>query len=537
MDAIPPQRSNSVLSIVTSDSTSTPRRNVPVGVTTASQHPLSEEVAVVSEAELDNVRRISAKADDLQEVKEALNKVLSVADTLSATLAALRSQQAKQETTIQDLRENQQDLETTLTLAKSNLALERANNEMLEDALKRSGGASAGKDVGWKRYSEREASTLFQRSVTPNPGKPAAMARPGTARSASELEPPGEVRRRSLSTGTPTIDSNSATPITSSDMSTSPTHAKMPIPPTPPERQQESSRFFKFRFGTSGSGAAKSPSAASPSRLPMSAGPSGGGALPPANTSSAVHLTTASLPAHLTSTSMPSLVPGQALTMTTSSTGEPASPTAPPTISQEELLVLRAELSNVKIELQSLRSTHAKLKKTHVTLEASHQTLVDEKKALEEELESLSQALFEEANKMVADERKKCAAYEEELQQCRAQVDALKGALKVVESENSSLRVRKDSLGMDLLHIELAGAASTTSVSQPPRNGIDEGYRDEEHGGSHTPRPSVSSSLHGVKSRPTSPAAARTSTSNDSTRQSIAPERSPLPATTVGSDE
>ena len=50
----------------------------------------------------------------------------------------------------------QADLQTELTLAKSNLQLALANNEMLEDALRRDPGHS--KDVGWRRMSAREQS-------------------------------------------------------------------------------------------------------------------------------------------------------------------------------------------------------------------------------------------------------------------------------------------------------------------------------------------------------------------------------------------
>jgi len=52
-------------------------------------------------------------------------------------------------------RKSQSDLETMLVLSKSNLTLAIANNEMLEEALKREGGTS-GKDIGWRRWSERE---------------------------------------------------------------------------------------------------------------------------------------------------------------------------------------------------------------------------------------------------------------------------------------------------------------------------------------------------------------------------------------------
>lgn len=51
---------------------------------------------------------------------------------------------------------------------------------------------------------------------------------------------------------------------------------------------------------------------------------------------------------------------------------------------------------------------------------------------MEAELESLSQALFEEANKMVADERKRRAEMEENLKEVREEREALKETVKVL---------------------------------------------------------------------------------------------------------
>jgi len=66
--------------------------------------------------------------------------------------------------------------------------------------------------------------------------------------------------------------------------------------------------------------------------------------------------------------------------------------------------------------------------------------LAGEKAALEAELESLSQALFEEANKMVATERIKLAEADDELQSTIQEKEALKSALKLIEKENDRLR-------------------------------------------------------------------------------------------------
>lgn len=151
----------------------------------------------------------------------------------------------------------QTDLQTELTLAKSNLQMALANNEMLEDALKRDPGHS--KDVGWRRMSAREQSLKAE----------------------AEAE-----RRRSTDSLTSTEYSASPTlsqPSPAPDQSpVAPRSATMPSPAPSTEN-----RFFRFRFGN-GSNATSS----HPSSPRLSAGQS-----PVLNGS------------HLTSASLPSLVP------------------------------------------------------------------------------------------------------------------------------------------------------------------------------------------------------------------------------------
>jgi len=71
---------------------------------------------------------------------------------------------------------------------------------------------------------------------------------------------------------------------------------------------------------------------------------------------------------------------------------------------------------------------------------AARKTISKEKEALEAEIESLSQALFEEANKMVATERIKRAETEEELKEAKLEKEALRSALRLIEGENINLR-------------------------------------------------------------------------------------------------
>lgn len=107
---------------------------------------------------------------------------------------------------------------------------------------------------------------------------------------------------------------------------------------------------------------------------------------------------------------------------------------------------------------------------------------------------------------MVSDERKKCAAYEEELGVCRAQREALKGALKVVEAENTALRGGAS--------FEL-GTLAPTVDSDAARETSANGTGSDEEGDSRTPpySRSPSSSMHAMKSPPTSPSNHRQGTS------------------------
>lgn len=153
----------------------------------------------------------------------------------------------------------QTDLQTELTLAKSNLTMALANNEMLEDALKRDHPGHS-KDVGWRRMSAREQSLRVEH----------------------------EAERRRSTDSLATDVSISPTPSQpSSAVEHSPVvprSATMPSP-APPSSTTEN-RFFRFRFGNGSS------SASHPSSPRLSAGQS-----PMLNGS------------HLTSASLPSLVP------------------------------------------------------------------------------------------------------------------------------------------------------------------------------------------------------------------------------------
>jgi hypothetical protein len=83
-------------------------------------------------------------------------------------------------------------------------------------------------------------------------------------------------------------------------------------------------------------------------------------------------------------------------------------------------------------ELNRLRTAHAT---AQTKIDSMSKELADLKKGkveMEAELENLSQALFEEANKMVADERKARAELEESLKEVKEEREALRETIKVL---------------------------------------------------------------------------------------------------------
>ena len=218
------------------------------------------------------------------------------------------------------------DLETQLTLAESNLKLALANNEMLEDALK---SGSLSKDVGWRR-SSRETSSL---QSFPSPGI-AAAAMPSTPLSQQQHQRPAS------------IDEGETEVVPDSPGSD---HDSCRAPSPPATAPQNDSRFFRFRFSSSGRSTPTHPSPTSP---------------PPRTSRS--QRTPHSLVGHLTSASLPSLV---------ASPSPPPVQPAPPSVANNELEELREQLSAEKCKSEKITR---------------------EKSELESELETLSQALFEE---------------------------------------------------------------------------------------------------------------------------------------------
>ncbi|KJA23471.1 hypothetical protein HYPSUDRAFT_39928 [Hypholoma sublateritium FD-334 SS-4] len=208
------------------------------------------------------------------------------------------------------------------------------------------------------------------------------------------------------------------------------------VPPSPPSAQSppqsstpQDNRFFKFRFNNSAPNPASQP-ASRPGSL--SGSPQIG------------HSGLSQSQQHLTSPSLPSLSSSRT-----------------------------KEVEDLEKELEKEKQARKKI--------------ADAKTALEEELESLSQALFEEANKMVATERKLRADAEEELNELKREKEALRSALVLVEGENTNLRL-----------VSPQPASGPSSIGNSPQTSI---------GGSSTSFTRAherSASQTAIKSRPAS---------------------------------
>ncbi|TFK95633.1 hypothetical protein BDV98DRAFT_577503 [Pterulicium gracile] len=153
------------------------------------------------EEELHDARRVHSHGQE-EDLKYALNRAINRISELSNLL--------------QDALKTQSDLETQLGVAKSNLKLVIANNEMLEDALKRD---SSIRDVGWNRGSTS--------------GRPRGAGGGNNAGSRSASMDQDCDGHSPLS---PTADSPTIT-------------NQIPSPLVP--GQQQDSKFFRFRFNSS----------------------------------------------------------------------------------------------------------------------------------------------------------------------------------------------------------------------------------------------------------------------------------------------
>ncbi|KAF5345781.1 hypothetical protein D9758_011889 [Tetrapyrgos nigripes] len=328
------------------------------------QKSSSDPMFLKIEEELHDARRVQQHGQE-DDLRMALNMVISRVSELSNALSEAYKTQA--------------ELEVQLNVAKSNLQLVIANNEMLEEALK-SGHPT---DVGWRRSKEAQTPTTTE-------------SRPQSV----------DIARTHSENGNGTAGHSPVSPAV----------PPFTAPNTPPPPQPSDTRFFKFRFNSSANNSKQPPSR--PQTPPMSAmstqqphSPKG---------------------AHTSSSSVPSL-PAHA----------------------KEIEDLTAELEKEK---------------------TARKAVLQEKAALEAELESLSQALFEEANKMVAQERIKRAETEEELKEAHEQKKALRDALRIVETEVEHLKTSNSAANSPMVPsssgfgVVRSRSSSQVALKSPPRS-------------------------------------------------------------------
>lgn len=133
---------------------------------------------------------------------------------------------------------------------------------------------------------------------------------------------------------------------------------------------------------------------------------------------------------------------------TTSNGDESDSSLTPPTT--KSIQELQSEIRSLKSTLAALQTSHATLLSSNTALSSSSATLLTKNAELEKskddlmgELENLSVELFEEANKMVSDERKARSKAEGEVRDLTGEVERLERALEDLRAENGEEAFRR----------------------------------------------------------------------------------------------
>ncbi|KAG8704271.1 hypothetical protein FRC09_003657 [Ceratobasidium sp. 395] len=370
----------------------------------------SAESRLIDEAR----QRFENKCAPDEELRESLGKMIDLCQSLT--------------TRIQTLEPQLLDLQTTLTLTQSNLTLSLANTEMLEDALRSN---AQSRDVGWRRSDS--ASIALQRAG----GRPVA---------ASVSYPSAAEQAKIVVQAPSPVKSGASTPAAGATA----------VPMSPPEN-----RFFKFRFGS------KTPSPTSPA-YPASQSQ-------PATT----HLTSASLPSlglsiedEARAKQIEELATKQESLKAKSSELE---------TKQAELVEMEKKLKTREDEaeraLKASKEKEDELERVKKLLDTEKKTsaeLEKEKSRVQDEIETLTQSLFEEANKMVADERRRAAEVEALLRETEEERDAVRGAMRVVEGENGRLRELSASVQMNGGEGQTKDEEGTGGVDGIARDGTNE---------------------------------------------------------------
>ncbi|KAJ3928973.1 MAG: hypothetical protein NXY57DRAFT_1041195 [Lentinula lateritia] len=402
------------------------------------------------EDELHDLRRVHAHGQE-DDLRMALDRCMGRVGELVGLLAAAYSALT--------------DVRVELDVTRSNLQMITANNDMLEDALK-SMSNKHGTDprdvgsVGWRRSGPNPNST----AVTPS----SSSTHINTI--SNDLTRPMNGEAPILGTSPP-----SSPPLPASESITQ----SMAIPPAPtpqPAPAPQESRFFKFRFNSTSSSSTNNSRPQTPVVGNDTASPTIGNLTGRHRTES--------------SSSVSLLAGGGSIA------GGPDDVANANSFDdlRRDMEALKTQMVRDKAELEKLKAELDVEKARREKEEEKLGKAKKEKEELEAELESLSQALFEEANNMVATERKLRAETEsklqrqqqdlkEELREARAQREALRSALQVVESEMDVLR-------MGLGGRDLDGVAAVVdpvlrrNVIQPleipePDESSDEGYLPE----------------------------------------------------------
>ncbi|KAK8865801.1 hypothetical protein IAR55_000948 [Kwoniella newhampshirensis] len=369
------------------------------------------------------------------EVKKVLQEVLGRVNEMSQSHAALLASHST--------------LLTSLKIARSNLAMAEANSEMLEDQLKRAAApAPAGRST-----APRNVSGSTPSPATPNP--PLRSSSHGTPRVTTE-------HVRSVTTTNPTatpatVASRTPVRVSLDDAKPRPTSLYIPSGSSAASQNVSTSDSSKS-WGFWNGGKKKLPGGLGHVTVPS-----------PAQVMAALDASRPNTPlterksldfqtmVNATPSSQPSSIPEAGLlpvARTQTQTGVSRSLGGQPTLSRSmsttnvpSRAVSSGNQSAPKAyvptqELVKLRQAYSAAVAKMDTMSKELQELKTGKVEMEAELENLSQALFEEANKMVADERRKRAEAEENLKEVKEEREALRQTIKVLGGKVDDLDLK-----------------------------------------------------------------------------------------------
>lgn len=160
-------------------------------------------------------------------------------------------------------------------------------------------------------------------------------------------------------------------------------------------------------------------------------------------------------------TSTPTSAPRSRPSLEGRPSGDASSPRAPPLVKEKSFGFWARKASPLPSPSGNPSTASdddelTRLREQVATQATQLDTLKQGKREIEAELEGLSQALFEEANKMVADERRRRAELEENLREARDEREALRATIKVLGGSapgteaNSDDETERSSTGGDL---------------------------------------------------------------------------------------